>query len=138
MMVGKNDMSGVTLKHSSGSSRQEATGADGAGVSASSAEQVSNWGDLVDQIEEALAVQKPAPSFRRTLKHQLVEMVQGHPKSEVLVAEPATPRELVIGAAIGSAVALAGGIAYLLRLREHTRAQPMVDAQLEQVSTQVS
>jgi len=106
-----------------------------AGMEASQAERVPECGDLVDQIRDALAPQKPAPLFRRMLRRELVEMAQGHPDKEVSLAEPSTYRELIIGAAIGSAVALAGGIVYLLRMREPSRGRPMSEVRLEQIST---
>jgi len=100
------------------------------------AEQMSEWEDLAGQIRGVLTPRKPAPSFRRRLRQELVEMALGHPDRDVSLAEPSAPRELIIGAAIGSAVALAGGIVYVLRLREHARARSMPGVHLEQASTQ--
>jgi len=104
---------------------------------ASAAEQMSEWEDLVGQIREVLAPRKPASSFRHRLRWELLQMAQGHPDRDVSLAESSAPRELIIGAAIGSVVALAGGIVYLLRTREHSRARSMADVCIEQVTTQV-
>jgi hypothetical protein len=129
-------MIGVNATHSNESDRWKSEGAHGATVNAAQGEAVPEWGDLADEIMETLAPQKPAPSFRHQLKRELVEMAHGHPEREVLLEVPSAHRELIIGAAIGSAVALAGGIVYLLRLREHARGRPMGDAQLDRVPTQ--
>lgn len=101
----------------------------------SPAEEVPEWGDLLAQVEEALTPRRPSAAFRRRLRRELVEMAQGHADREVSLAEPSTHRELIIGAAIGSAVALAGGIVYLLRIREQSRDRSIGEAPLEQVST---
>jgi hypothetical protein len=83
------------------------------------------WGELDAEITETLAPQKPAPTFRDELKRELMERAHGHPEREIQLEAPQPYRELIIGAAIGSAVALAGGLVYLLRLRGHTRARPI-------------
>ena len=138
MMVDRHDMSGVLPKHSEESNKRGLHDARGVDVNDSQAEQVPGWDGLVDELRAALAPKKPAPSFRRALKRDLVEMAQGRPHRQVLLAEPSTRRELVIGAAIGSAVALAGGIVYLLRMREHARARRLGDARLEQMAARAN
>ncbi len=137
-MVDANGMSGVISRAPGELDGLESDDVCAAGVEASQDKRVPEWVDLVNQIRDALAPQKPAPLFRHTLRRELVEMAQGHADREVSLAEPSTYRELIIGAAIGSAVALAGGIVYLLRMREQSRGRPMSDVHLEQISTQVS
>jgi hypothetical protein len=89
-----------------------------------STEQRSELGSLLRlaaQVKEALAPVCPSPSFRQQLRTNLTEMARRRKTRDIMVDVPTRPRELLIGAAIGSAVALAGGIAYLIRVRSHAR-----------------
>jgi len=95
------------------------------------ARQHSEWRLLVAQIRHALAPQKPSPSFRRQLGQELAGIAEREAGTEVLIATPSTPRELVLGAAIGSVVALAGGIVYLLHNREQMRARAVSSGHFE-------
>jgi len=76
---------------------------------------------LAGQVKDALAPAHPAPAFRRKLRSDLTEMARRRMSQDVIVELHSAPRELLIGAAIGSAVALAGGIAYLIRARTQAR-----------------
>ena len=76
---------------------------------------------LAAQVKQALAPVCPSPSFKRKLRTNLTEMARRRESRDIMVDVPSRPRELLIGAAIGSAVALAGGIAYLIRVRSHAR-----------------
>lgn len=76
---------------------------------------------LAGQVRDALVPVRPAPSFRRKLRADLTKLARQRNASNVVVDLPARPRELLIGAAIGSAVALAGGIAYLIRVRSQAQ-----------------
>ncbi len=74
-----------------------------------------SFAELVQQLREAFAPVKPAPSFKRELDRTLIEMARQRMHREVRIAPLFPPREVLIGAAVGSAVALAGGVAYLVR-----------------------
>jgi hypothetical protein len=137
MVANQNDMPGPASKHSHEPDRQESGSAAEMSAKTSAAGQMPGWEDLAGQIQEVLAPRKPTSAFRHHLRWELLEMAQGHPDRDVSLAESAAPRELIIGAAIGSVVALAGGIVYLLRTREHSRARSMPDMHMEQVTTQV-
>lgn len=76
---------------------------------------------LGGELRQALAPVCPSASFREGLRGSLVKLASERQSREVVIDLRPRPRELVIGAAIGSAVALAGGIAYLIRAR--TQAQ---------------
>ncbi len=76
---------------------------------------------LAGQVKDALAPVRPAPAFGRKLRGDLTEMARRRMSQDVVIELPSAPRELLIGAAIGSAVALAGGIAYLIRARTQAR-----------------
>jgi hypothetical protein len=76
---------------------------------------------LAGRVKEALAPVHPSPSFKGKLRADLAEMARYRKSRNVVLEVPSRPRELLIGAAIGSAVALAGGIAYLIRVRSQAR-----------------
>lgn len=76
---------------------------------------------LASRVKEALEPVHPAPSFKSKLRADLGEMARYRRGRGVVLEVPSRPKELLIGAAIGSAVALAGGIAYLIRVRSHAR-----------------
>jgi hypothetical protein len=76
---------------------------------------------LAGRVKEALAPVPPSTSFKRKLRADLAERAHYRKSRPVVLEVPSRPRELLIGAAIGSAVALAGGIAYLIRVRSHAR-----------------
>jgi len=137
MVADRNNMGGPASKHSHEPDRQESGSAGEVSAKTSAAGQMPEWEDLGGQIQEVLAPRKPASAFRHQLRWELLEMAQGHPDRDVSLAESPAPRELIIGAAIGSVVALAGGIVYLLRTRGHSRARSMPDVHIEQVTTQV-
>ena len=70
---------------------------------------------LVEQVKGALAPVAPSPAYKRKLGLDLSEVARRRRSKDMLVAPLSTRRELLIGAAIGSAVALAGGIVYFVR-----------------------
>jgi hypothetical protein len=76
---------------------------------------------LAAQLKVVLAPVRPSAAFRHKLRTNLTEMARHRHSRNIVVDVPSRPRELLIGAAIGSAVALAGGIAYLIRVRSHAR-----------------
>jgi len=78
---------------------------------------------LAERVKDALAPVKPAPAYKRKLGLDLTDMAHQRVSRDMLVAPPSPRRELIIGAAIGSAMAVAGGIAYLLRTHIQTRSQ---------------
>jgi hypothetical protein len=72
---------------------------------------------LAEQIKGALDPVTPSPAYKRRLGLELAEMAQRRRSSDLLVAPPAPRREWIV------AVALAGGIAYLVRTRMQGRSQ---------------
>jgi len=78
---------------------------------------------LAEQVKGALAPVRPSPSYRRKLGLDLTEMARQRMSRDLLIAPSSPRKELIVGAAIGSAVALAGSIAYLVRTYIHTRSQ---------------
>jgi hypothetical protein len=76
---------------------------------------------LAGRVKKALEPVQPSASFKSKLRADLGEMARYRTSRGVVLEAPSRPRELLIGAAIGSAVALAGGIAYLIRVRSHAR-----------------
>jgi len=88
------------------------------------AERKQEFGDLLrlaGQVRNALVPVRPTPAFRRKLRADLARLARQRSASNVVVDFPPRPRELLIGAVIGSAVALAGGIAYLIRARSQAQ-----------------
>lgn len=73
--------------------------------------------ELAGQVKEALAPVKAPPSVKDKLRVELVEIAQHRQCQDVRVEAPSRRREWALGAAIGSAVALVGGVLYLLRSR---------------------
>ena len=79
--------------------------------------------ELAQRVKVALAPAKPSSAYRRKLRLELLEVAQQRMRQDVRMAPSAPSRELFIGAAIGSAMALAGGIVYLVRNHLQTRSQ---------------
>ncbi len=73
--------------------------------------------ELAGQVREALAPVRAPSSVRDKLRVELLEVAQHRQCQDVRVEPPSRRGEWAIGAAIGSAVALAGGVLYLLRCR---------------------
>jgi hypothetical protein len=78
---------------------------------------------LAEQVKGALAPVTPSPAYERKLGLDLSEVARRRRSRDLLVALPSTRRELLIGAAIGSAVALAGGIVYFVRTHMQGQSQ---------------
>ena len=76
---------------------------------------------LAEQVKSALAPVTPSPHFRQRLGSELTGMAQRRREQDLLIETPSSRKELLIGAAIGSAVALAGGVVYLLRTQLQDR-----------------
>jgi len=70
---------------------------------------------LAARVKHALTPVNPSPAYKQKLRLDLLQMARRGASREVMVAPPAPHKEVVIGAAIGSAVALLGGVAYLIR-----------------------
>ncbi|MBM4431647.1 MAG: hypothetical protein FJ026_15080 [Chloroflexi bacterium] len=70
---------------------------------------------LAERVKHALTPVNPSPAYKQKLRLELLQMAPRGAGCDVVVARPAPHREMVIGAAIGSAVALVGGVAYLIR-----------------------
>lgn len=88
---------------------------EGEWVSGEAKKELLALAELVQQLRGAFAPVKPASSFKRELERTLVETARQRMHREVRIAPLPPPREVLIGAAVGSAVALAGGVAYLVR-----------------------
>jgi hypothetical protein len=81
--------------------------------------------ELAQQIKDALAPVKPAASFKQELEGALTEAARQRVHREVRIGPLPPRRDVLIGAAVGSAVALAGGVAYLVRTWMRGRSQHM-------------
>lgn len=77
---------------------------------------------LAQQIKEALAPMRPSAAFKQKLELQLTEAARQRVSGDVRMELPPR-RELVIGAAIGSVVALVGGVVYWMRTQSQVRSQ---------------
>lgn len=84
---------------------------------------------LAEQVKGVLAAERPSPHFRQRLGSELTEMAQRRWRQDLLIETPSSRKELLIGAAIGSAVALAGGVVYLLRMQTQDRSQRVSQVQ---------
>ena len=80
--------------------------------------------ELAGQVKEALAPVKAPPSVKDKLRVELVEIAQHRQSQDMRVESPPRRREWAIGAAIGSVVALASGVVYLLRSRMQGPSEP--------------
>lgn len=79
--------------------------------------------ELIQQIGNALAPVKPSAFFKQELEQALTEAARHRMHREVRIAPLSPQRNMLIGAAVGSAIALAGGVAYLMRTWIHGRSQ---------------
>jgi len=78
---------------------------------------------LAEQLRAALRPQSPSSAFRQRLRQDLIQMAEQRMHRDVRIASSAPAKSWIIGAAIGSAMALAGGIAYLLHSHNQTSQQ---------------
>jgi hypothetical protein len=104
-------------------SAERSTVADGSPVQNESVQTCTETEDepgvieLASQVREALAPVKAPPTVRDKLRVELLEVAQHRQCEDVRVESPSRRREWALGAVIGSAVALVGGLLYLLRSR---------------------
>ncbi len=84
---------------------------------------------LAEQIKDVLTPVKPASSYKRKLRLDLDAVARRQTNRDLRIAPPSPRKELILGAAIGSAVAVAGGIAYVIRTYIQTRSQHVGQAQ---------
>jgi len=92
---------------------------------AEQAEELRSLLQLAEQVKAALAPVGPSPAYKRRLALDLTEMASRRRSGDLLIAPHSSNREVIIRAAIGSAVALAGGIVYLVRTHMQGRSRPI-------------
>ena len=79
--------------------------------------------DLAEQAKEALTPVSPSPDYRQRLAHNLTSMVERRTGEGIRITLRSPGREWLAGAAIGSAMAVLGGAAYLIRTHGRARSQ---------------
>ncbi|MBC7261220.1 MAG: hypothetical protein H5T63_04325 [Chloroflexi bacterium] len=79
--------------------------------------------ELAQQVRDALAPVKPSASFKQELELALAEAARRRMHKELRIASLSPRRDVLIGAAVGSAVALAGGVVYLMHTWLRGRSQ---------------
>lgn len=95
-------------------------------LSSSEQEEFESLSCVAEQIHEALTPVTPSATFRQRTRRHLMDVARQRQRQIVLGPPP--PNRWLMGAAIGSAMAVAGGIAYLLRLRGEEHSQQVVEA----------
>ena len=91
-------------------------------ASAGSHDTMDEFLPLVRGLQEALRPQKPSPAFRERLRQQLLQVADQRLRQQVRIEAPA-PKKWIVGAVIGSALTLAGAVAYWLRSHEQSTRQ---------------
>jgi hypothetical protein len=71
--------------------------------------------ELAGQMHDALAPVRPPPSVKRRLRDEILDVAQQRMAQDVRIESDSRGREWMIGAALGSVVALVGGIIVVLR-----------------------
>jgi hypothetical protein len=80
---------------------------------------------LVAAVQEALTPVRPAPAFRKGLARDLAALARQKRSPRIILHRPPDYRRgLLIGAAVSSAVSVAGLIAIIWHHRAHQMAQP--------------
>jgi len=79
--------------------------------------------DLAEQTREALAPVSLSPDYRQRLAHDLTRMAERRTSEGIRITLRSPGREWLVGAAIGSAMAVLGGVAYLIRAHGRARSQ---------------
>jgi len=80
-------------------------------------QEILSFLQLAEQVRDALAPVRPSTAYKRKLGLELAEMARRRRSRDLLIATPSPRREWII------AVALAGGIAYLVRTYMQGRSQ---------------
>jgi hypothetical protein len=84
---------------------------------------------LAGQVKGALVPVGPSPPYRQKLALDLARMAQQRTNEGLRIALRSPRRDWLLGAAIGSAVAVVGGIAFLIRTRLQAESQHTSQAQ---------
>jgi hypothetical protein len=63
----------------------------------------------------------PSAAFKAALRNRISDLARSSMRREVVVEQHSRPSEWMVGAIVGSAVALVGGLAYLIRARSQAR-----------------
>lgn len=84
---------------------------------------------LAERTRGALAPVGPSPDYRQRLAHDLTKMAERRTSDGIRITLRSQRREWLHGAAIGSAVAVLGGAAYLIHTYGRARSQRASQAQ---------
>jgi len=79
--------------------------------------------ELAERVKGALAPVTPASSYRQKLALDLARMAERRTGEDIRITLRSPGREWLVGAAIGSAMAVLGGAAYLIRTHGRARSQ---------------
>ena len=85
--------------------------------------------NLTERTREALTPVGPSPDYRQRLAHDLTKRAERRTSDGIRITLRSQRREWLRGAAIGSAVAVLGGAAYLIRTYGRARSQRVGQAQ---------
>ena len=99
-------------------------------ISEAERREILSLAELAQQVKDALAPVRPSASFRQRLEQDLIDVVRQRMHEKVYIAPLSPRRDVLIGAAIGSAVALAGGVVYLVHNWMRSRSE-----RIERVNT---
>jgi len=77
--------------------------------------------EVADQVKKTLRPTELPNMIKRQLRGQLLETAQRKRSNPVVLEKAEVPRRLVVSAAVGSVVALAGGLVYLIRTKIQSR-----------------
>ena len=87
------------------------------GTEANERIEVDQASELAGQMHDALAPVRPPPAVKRRLRDEILDVAQQRMAQDVRIESNSRGREWMIGAALGSVVALAGGILVVVRNR---------------------
>jgi len=92
-----------------------------AGLSAEEREELMLLHRVADGVQRVMVPVVPSTAFKAALRNRISDLARSSMRREVVVEQHSRPSEWMVGAIVGSAVALVGGLAYLIRVRSQTR-----------------
>ena len=91
------------------------------GLTPGEREEMQSLHHVANRVRRVMVPVGPSTAFKAALRNRISDLASGSVRREIVVAQDPRPSEWMVGALVGSAVALVGGLAYLIRARSQAR-----------------